>query len=50
MIQELGVVNLVLYILGGVLVIVPVTLAISILWGSPDAADREGLETRLLKR
>jgi hypothetical protein len=39
MTQELGVVNevinLVLYILGGVLVLVPVTLAISILWGTP---------------
>lgn len=50
MIQELGVVNLVLYILGGALVLVPVILAISILWGSPEAADRERSETRLLNR
>jgi hypothetical protein len=50
MIQELGVVDLVLYILGSVMVLVPVILAISLFGGSPEAADREGPETRLLKR
>ena len=50
MMQELGVVDLVLSILGGVLVLVPVILAISLFWGSPEAADREGPETRLLNR
>jgi hypothetical protein len=41
MMQELGIVDLVLYILGGVLVCVPVILAIGILRGSPAAADHE---------
>ena len=39
--QELGAVDLVLYIGGGVLVLVPVILAISLLWDSPEAADRK---------
>jgi len=47
MMQEMGVVNLVLYILGGVLVLIPVILAISFLWGSPEAADRDRPETRI---
>jgi hypothetical protein len=50
MMQEMGVVNLVLYILGGVLVLIPVILSISLLWVSPEAADRERPETRLLNR
>jgi len=50
MIQELGVVDLVLYILGGGLVVVPVILAISLFRSSPEAADRERPETRLLNR
>jgi len=32
---EMGGVELVLFIIGGVLVLVPVTLAISVLWNSP---------------
>jgi hypothetical protein len=39
MMQELGVVELVLYSLGGVLVLVPVILAISLFWNPPAAAD-----------
>ncbi len=32
---ETGVVELVLLLIGGVLVLAPVTLAISVLWGAP---------------
>jgi hypothetical protein len=50
MMYEMGAVELVLFILGGVLVLVPVILAISLFWYSPEAVDREGPETRLLNR
>ncbi len=35
---EMGVVELVLFIIGGVLVFVPVTLAVSVLWGAPKSS------------
>jgi hypothetical protein len=35
--DEMGAVDLVLFIMGAVLVLVPVTLAISVLWGSPNS-------------
>jgi hypothetical protein len=50
MMQELGVVEMVLYILGGALIVVPVILTISLFRSSPEAADCEKPETRLLNR
>jgi len=35
---EMGAVDLVLFVMGAVLVLVPVTLAISVLWGSPSSS------------
>lgn len=32
---ETGIIELVLLLIGGVLVVIPVTLAVSVLWGAP---------------
>ena len=35
---EMGAVDLVLFVMGAVLVLVPVTLAVSVLWSSPGSS------------
>jgi hypothetical protein len=37
--------EVVLIIIGGVCIVVPLTLTISVLWDSPEAADRDRPET-----